>query len=358
MQLLHSRKQGLGVHPEHVREDPVAADAPLERARHGLRLLVDLFQHVVAILAALDSIGREVGYTWLALHRRAMRIEHGIALARDLDDVALVQVDEAVGDAKKRLHIRAQEVLADADAHHQGTPSACANEARGLVGGQDRDGIGSVQALRCSHDGRAQIQAALQQRLHQVGDDLGVGLRSECVPACLKLFPQFGVVLDDAVVDDRHPIRGHMRVRVVGAWHPMGRPAGVGDTDLGCHRLLVEKLLEVTHLAFGAAALQPALFKHGKTGGVVPAILQGMQAGDQDGADIALGYSTNDSTHGFNSAWGAGARSMKGAIGAAILRLDQTFANRARQRHRPYARPSPTPATLLNASTGSTKRVG
>jgi hypothetical protein len=69
-----------------------------------------------------------------------------------------------------------------------------------------------------------------QPGLDQVGDALGVGLGGEPVPLALQLLPEGVEVLDDPVVDHRHP-SGAVEVGMgvpVGRL-PVGRPPGVPD---------------------------------------------------------------------------------------------------------------------------------
>ena len=87
-------------------------------------------------------------------------------------------------------------------------------------------------------------------------------------------------------------------MRVVGAGNAVGGPARVRDTDPRRHRFGLEQGLQVAHLALGAAPLQARLLQHRQTGRVIAAVLQRVQAGDQDGCHVALGDGSDDSTHG------------------------------------------------------------
>ena len=85
--------------------------------------------------------------------------------------------------------------------------------------------------------------------LEQVGDDLGVGLaRSARGPSAASLSPQLAVVLDDAVVDDRHACRCSRQwgwafsldgraVRRPARVADAGRTAGGGARGRGLERL-------------------------------------------------------------------------------------------------------------------------
>src|SRR5690606_28460173 len=81
------RQQALGVHAEDLGEDAAAGDATLERVGDGLRLLVDLLEHVVRVIALVDGVGAEVRFAHLALHGPAVGVEDLEAVAADADDV-------------------------------------------------------------------------------------------------------------------------------------------------------------------------------------------------------------------------------------------------------------------------------
>ena len=135
-----------------------------------------------------------------------------------------------------------------------------------------------------------------------VRDHLGVGLGGELVTAPLELVAQLLVVLDDAVVDDRQAVERDMRMGVALARDAVGGPAGVGDADLAAGGRLLEGLLEHPHLADRAQAGEVLrAVQDRQAGRVVAAVLQPPQALHQDGDDIALGDSSNDSAHDSNT---------------------------------------------------------
>jgi hypothetical protein len=132
-----------------------------------------------------------------------------------------------------------------------------------------------------------------------VGDDFGVGFGGEGVTGGAQLLAQFGVVLDDAVVDDRHALAAHVGMGVALGGDAVGGPAGVGDAEAAGERFVVQAGLEFADLAHGADALDVAVVHaHGDTGGVVTAIFQAPQALHQDGDDVALSDGSDNSAHG------------------------------------------------------------
>ena len=89
-----------------------------------------------------------------------------------------------------------------------------------------------------------------------MGDDFGVGLAGEGVAPCLEFFPQGGMVLDDAVVDEGDPFSGKVWMGVVGGGGAMGRPAGVGDAECAAEGLDADLFLEFGDTGGAAGALE------------------------------------------------------------------------------------------------------
>ena len=93
---------------------------------------------------------------------------------------------------------------------------------------EHRDRVG---ALGLAQRGAQRVRDIARVRLlHEVREDLGVGLGVEAVAARRELVAQVREVLDDAVVDDRDLARAvhvGMGVEVVGP--AVGRPAGVRE---------------------------------------------------------------------------------------------------------------------------------
>ena len=122
-------------------------------------------------------------------------------------DVALLEVDDAVGDAGQRHRVGRQEVLVRAferaDAKHERRAVARADDPLRLVAAEHRDRIGAAQARHGALHRLEQI--AFVQAVDQVGDDLGVGLARERIVLRAQAGAQFVVVLDDPVVDQRDP---------------------------------------------------------------------------------------------------------------------------------------------------------
>ena len=331
LHVLHLREQAVGVDAEDVGQDAVVGDATLERVGDRARLLEDLLQHVVAVLAALDRIGGHLALPHRAVRRLAVRVEDRVAVEHDLDQVAFLEVGEAGGFADQRLHVGAEVVLALADADHQRAAAARTDDVAGLRAVHHRDRVGAVQAPRGLEHGRAQVGAARERVVDEVRDHLGVGVRIETVAIRLQFAAQLRVVLDDAVVDHRDALVGDMRVRVGGVGYAVGGPARVRDAGGARDRRRGIQRFELPDLAGRAHARELSVFQHRDAGRVVAAVLQRLEAGDEQGHDIALGDGSDDSTHGMASSGSGGppaavmatndrgSRAPAGRVGASCL---------------------------------------
>ncbi len=134
-----------------------------------------------------------------------------------------------------------------------------------------------------------------------MGDDFGVGVRTERIAQCFELLAQGFVVLDDAVVHHRN-VAGKMRVGIAFAGRAMGGPTSVGNTETTGQRLFGQCGFQFADLARTAHALQGffiGIDRH--TGAVIAAVFEALQAFEKDGGDITFSYSADNATHGYFS---------------------------------------------------------
>ena len=91
---------------------------------------------------------------------------------------------------------------------------------------------------------------------------------------------------------------GQVRVGVMLGGFAVGGPAGVSDTHVTCGWGGGERLFQLDYLAHCAYALQLlAVAKHRDTGGIVASILQTAQTFKQDGGNVSMSNSANNSAH-------------------------------------------------------------
>src|SRR5690606_18647503 len=144
------------------------------------------------------------------------------------------------------------------------------------------------------------------------GDDLGIGLRLERVAERGQAFALLFVVLDDAVVHQRHAL-ADVRVRVEFGDAAVRGPAGVADAQVGVETLRAGRSLhfgDAPGAAHAADVVALAPVDHCDAGRVVAAVFEALEALDEDGNHIAIRDRANDAAHGRGDSfdWGADCR--------------------------------------------------
>ena len=267
----------------------------------------------MAVGAELGRAGVGVHGAHLALHRYMPAF--GVAL-RDpdlaelqVDDIALFEIDDLVGDAGQRHRVGRQKVvarpLAGADSQHQRRAFARTDHALRLVAAEHSDRIGAAQPRRGVLDRLEQVAVVVV--VDQVGDDLGVGLAREVIALGAQLGAQLVVVLDDAVVDERDAARRclagagpmrKMRVRVVDCRRAMGGPTGVGDAGAALHFVGRDAGFELRDTRRAARPTQLATLVNRHAARIVATVFEALQAFDQNRNDVAGADCADDAAHG------------------------------------------------------------
>jgi hypothetical protein len=278
---------GLAVH-----EVEVVAQGVLD----AVRLLMDLLLHEVPVLALLDQGRRGRDLHHRAVRRGARGVEHARAVAVDGDEIAFFQIADLGRERADRQSVRAQVHLAVAPADHQRAATTGAQDQAVLALDQHRQRIGAGQPVQHALEGDQRVIGLGQFAVQQVGDHLGVGLALEGMAFRDQLGLQLGEILDDAVVDQRHPAR-LVRVGVGRGRCAVGGPAGVADADGGVQRLGGQHSLQLADLALGPAAFDLAVDQRGHPGGVIAPVFQSLQAVDQTGNRRADTRHANDAAH-------------------------------------------------------------
>ena len=133
----------------------------------------------------------------------------------------------------------------------------------------------------------------------ELHEHLGVGLGAEGITLLHESCFEDGVVLDDAVMDDRQALGlGVMGVRINGAGFAVGRPARMRDTDRSARVFVRAESLEFGDLALGFVDIELSLLVDERHAGtVVPAVLQTMQTLNQYRISVSLTDISYYSTH-------------------------------------------------------------
>ena len=277
----------LGVDPQLVQHQGAGGvRAAQQGVLHGLGLVVDLLLHEGLEAALLRGRGVPVHGEALALGGAAPEVRDLDGVGRDRHDLVLLELDGLAGEVDEAGDVRAEEVLPLAQADDERRVAARGHHAVRVVHVHGQQGEGTLEALGGQLHGAGQVLAG---RVpvdvgEEVGGHLGVRLGEELDALGEQLLAQLGVVLDDAVVDERQPaLVRHMRVGVAVGGAAVGGPPGVADADeAGGDGVLGELLGEVGELARLLPVVQLTAVHHGHTGGVVSAVFETTQALHQD----------------------------------------------------------------------------
>ena len=176
---------------------------------------------------------------------------------------------------------------------------ACPDEPPGLAPVEHRDGIGAVGlAQRGAHRVRDVARVGL---LHEVREDLGVGLGAEPVAAREEAVAELPEVLDDAVVDDGHVARAvHVGMGVAVVGPAVGRPAGVAEADRRLGRHVEQRRAQVGELARALLHEQLARGRHERDARrVIAPVFEASEAVEQDGRRVPRPDVSDDAAHVF-----------------------------------------------------------
>ncbi len=204
----------------------------------GVGLVVDFLFHEGRVAALLGRRRIPVHVVFLALGRGAEEVRDLHGVGGDGDDLVLAQLHGAARVVDEAGDVRAEEVLALAQAHHEGRVAPGSDDDVRLVRMHGQEGEGAFQALAGKLHGLGQaavggvtVQFVPEDVAQERGGHLGVRFGSERCAAFQQFQLELGVVFDDAVVDQGElPAVGQVRVRVLVGGSAVGGPAGVADS--------------------------------------------------------------------------------------------------------------------------------
>jgi hypothetical protein len=109
----------------------------------------------------------------------------------------------------------------------------------------------------------------------EMGQNLGVGLGVENMPALLELLAESLVILDDSVVNEME-LSGLIRVRVsiVARYRTVCRPPGVADAGLAANRKIFDFRGEIRDAADGFSHLDAAGVQECQTSRIIASVFE------------------------------------------------------------------------------------
>ena len=238
------------------------------------------------------------------------------SLGGDHDDVAVLDLHHPARLLEEGRNRRGEERLALAEADDKRALLTSADEDLGVVGVHRDEGVVTAQVGEGGAHGEGQV--AFVVTLDQVGDDLGIGLGAEDVAISGQLAAQLGVVLDDPVEDDVNVVCAvTVRMGVLLGDPAVRGPSGVGEADLGLGlgdrdgalAVRFDRGPQVGQVADRAHAVDLAVIEQRDAGGVISAVLELFEAGDQEIATRPAAHISDDAAHWsarFSGPWGSG----------------------------------------------------
>ena len=261
-----------------------------------LRLLVDLLGHEVTVVALVHHQSRRQRAGDRPLHCLAAAVADGDARARQHGPIAVLEIDDGIGERRQRDGVGADEHLAVAQPDGQRAALARHDHQVVIAAKDHGEREGAFQPLQRVVDGADRVFAGFQLGRDKMSDHFGVGVAGEGGAVAHQLFLQLAEILDDAVMHHRHQL-GHMRVGIGFDRLAVGRPAGMADAGVTQQRLTLEPFLEIAQLAFGAPPAEMAVLDGGDARGIVAAIFQTLQRVDQLFGNRSFAEDTNDAAH-------------------------------------------------------------
>ena len=108
--------------------------------------------------------------------------------------------------------------------------------------------------------------------------------------------PQCQMILDDAIVDHGHRAR-RMRMGILFAGPPVGRPSRVPNADAAGDGLFLNQLIQIHQFTNGAGHAGFAAVIDGQARRVIPAVFEALQAFQQNARAFSLPDITDDPAH-------------------------------------------------------------
>ena len=218
----------IGVRPQLAEIHFAMADAPGQGVLNRVRLLENLFLHIVAVDTFIASVILQIGFDLLAFHFRARFIENHHRAASDFGNIALFEEDKAAGHWQQCQLVGSDKVFAHSQANHQRATGASRQQGSRVTGIHDHRTVGAAQLWNSAQHGFTQGTTLFQLPVHQMGDNFGIGLGDEDIAARLQQGTQRLMVLNDPVMD-HHNVFRNMRMRIALGRFAVRRPASMGD---------------------------------------------------------------------------------------------------------------------------------
>ena len=160
----------LRVDAKRLFQDPLAPQARFQRGAQRVGLFMDFLLHVVAVGALVRGVAVVLNAHRRAHHGAVAGVPEGHVRGGEVHQVSLLQEDEAVCHRAQRQRIRGDEVLADANAHHQRAAGAGGNDAARRVAGDHPQSVCALEPFDGLGHGFEEVFLFLQTVVDEVCD--------------------------------------------------------------------------------------------------------------------------------------------------------------------------------------------
>ena len=279
------------------------AQAVLEQALDGLRLLGDLLGHEVRVAAERRCRGVPVDVESVRVLDWVTVCIKDLHPAGTLEQgkLAVIQGDDMRCDRGERRDVGGGIGSVLGAGHDKRRTLAGDGHLVGRIGTDDGDGVGAREALGGVAEGAHEVApcGTLPSILDKVGDDLGVRVGDKRVTVAREIGAQLGVVLDDAVVHDGDATRAvQVRVSVAVGGGAMGGPTRMRDAR-GTHGIC--RLAAIDERLDAARALHAVEVARRRDDldarRVIASVLKRLQALEQELLCLVLAGVCDDSAH-------------------------------------------------------------
>ena len=191
---------------------------------------MDFLKHEMLEATLLHRAGFELKLGDIAILRGMVEVGDIHGIRGDQGDIAIIEVNDPTGVRDQCRRVRGYEAFTFADADDERTALASDDNPTGLIGGDDRDAVGTFNLSKRTDDGLTKV--ALVIFADEPRDGLGVRLRGEDVALGLEFGSDDAIVLDDAIMHQPDTSAGvRMRMSVSFGRGPVSRPTGMGDSN-------------------------------------------------------------------------------------------------------------------------------
>ena len=165
-------------------------------------------------------------------HRQHLVVEHVHAVGGEDGDLPVVHVHHVPGVLDDGRHVRGDEVAVLTVPDDEGTVLPGGDQGVGIVGADDAQGIGALDAGEHLRDrGQNVLILTLIVVFQQLGHHLRIGIGYKCDPLAKQVLLDFQVIFNNAVMNQCNlAVFTDMGMRIDIVRLSMGRPAGVSDS--------------------------------------------------------------------------------------------------------------------------------